>query len=331
VSVAGARSRRRCARLRGSRPCIAGCAGTRPGRVRTTASSRTAWGCWRSGRWRRQDARRGAVVLLQLDHLQARIVVAQQAQVLAVGATPGVDRLVVVAHRGEGVCAPWSACSRRYWPRLVSWYSSTSRCQSRLRQRSRNVLVLAEQLDRQADQVVEIHRLVGAQGALVSGIEFRRRGFDVVGGIRQRGLGRLDSTGSSTARRVIAARAGAACRRCRRAPGTSAVVSAASRIEKPRLEAELAPPPAQDAHAERVKGADDEDSARAPISLPTRSFISFAALLVKVMAAIWLGLDAVVLDQPGDLLRDHARLARAGAGQHQHRNRRPSSISTTRR
>jgi hypothetical protein len=31
-------------------------------------------------------------------------------------------------------------------------------------------------------------------------------------------------------------------------------------------------------------------SARAPISLPTRSFISFAALLVKVIAAICVGL-----------------------------------------
>jgi hypothetical protein len=52
-----------------------------------------------------------------------------------------------------------------------------------------NILVLAEELDRQAHQVVEIHRLVGAQGALVVGIEFRRRAFDVVGGIRQSRLG----------------------------------------------------------------------------------------------------------------------------------------------
>ena len=52
-------------------------------------------------------------------------------------------------------------------------------------------------------------------------------------------------------------------------------------------------------------------------SLPIRSCISFAALLVKVMAAMLRGWKPQSCDQIGDLLRDHPRLARAGAGQHQ--------------
>jgi hypothetical protein len=52
---------RRCAwpriRLRARRRGRSGCGSRRPGRARTTASFRTAWGCWRSACWRPQDAR----------------------------------------------------------------------------------------------------------------------------------------------------------------------------------------------------------------------------------------------------------------------------------
>jgi hypothetical protein len=43
--------------------------------------------------------------------------------------------------------------------------------------------------------------------------------------------------------------------------------------------------------------------------LPTRSRISRAALLVKVIAAIFDGRQVLALDQMRDLLRDHPRLA----------------------
>ncbi len=48
-----------------------------------------------------QDASAAAVVLLQLDHSQARPVFAELIDVFRVGAAPGVDRLIVVAHAGE--------------------------------------------------------------------------------------------------------------------------------------------------------------------------------------------------------------------------------------
>ena len=53
-----------------------------------------------------------------------------------------------------------------------------------------------------------------------------------------------------------------------------------------------------------------------PIRPLARSRISAAALLVKVMAAMRLGSRPVWISR-ADLVRDHARLARAGAGQHQ--------------
>jgi hypothetical protein len=54
-------------------------------------------------------------------------------------------------------------------------------------------------------------------------------------------------------------------------------------------------------------------------SLPTRSCISRAALLVKVIAAMLLGTEAAGLDQVDNLFGDHPRLSRTGAGQDQQR------------
>ena len=66
-----------------------------------------------------------------------------------------------------------------------------------------------------------------------------------------------------------------------------------------------------------VEGADGQPLVDVPSSsLPTRSCISFAALLVKVIAAMFDGC-AAVLDQVGDLLRDHARLAEPAPGEHE--------------
>jgi len=53
-----------------------------------------------------EDPGGGAVVLLQLDDAQPGVVLREQAQVLDVGAAPAVDRLIVVAHGGEGFARP---------------------------------------------------------------------------------------------------------------------------------------------------------------------------------------------------------------------------------
>ena len=55
------------------------------------------------------------------------------------------------------------------------------------------------------------------------------------------------------------------------------------------------------------------------MSAATRSRISRAALLVKVTARIWLGPGAAGQQDMGEPRGQHAGLAGAGAGQHQHR------------
>ena len=51
-----------------------------------------------------------------------------------------------------------------------------------------------------------------------------------------------------------------------------------------------------------------------------RSRISPAALFVNVTARICARIDAVDVDQPRDARGEHARLARAGAGEHEERS-----------
>ena len=48
-----------------------------------------------------KDSRRGAVILFEPDNFQAGIILTQLQQVFGTGAAPSVDRLIVVANRGE--------------------------------------------------------------------------------------------------------------------------------------------------------------------------------------------------------------------------------------
>ena len=77
---------------------------------------------------------------------------------------------------------------------------------------------------------------------------------------------------------------------------------------------------AQDAHARAVEGAAPTSlRARPPTSSATRSFISPAALLVKVMASTSPRRDPAGRQQVRDPAGEHPGLARAGAGDHQQR------------
>ena len=59
--------------------------------------------------------------------------------------------------------------------------------------------------------------------------------------------------------------------------------------------------------------------ATGPTSRATRSLISPAALLVNVIARISNGETLVLVDEVGDAVREHPRLARAGAGDDEQR------------
>jgi hypothetical protein len=94
-------------------------------RSRSTAS----WACGRVVGDDRvgghEDRRRRAVVLLELDDGRLRVVVLELEDVADVGATPRVDRLVVVAHHHEVAVLGGEQVHDRYCAWFVSWYSST--------------------------------------------------------------------------------------------------------------------------------------------------------------------------------------------------------------
>ena len=56
-----------------------------------------------------------------------------------------------------------------------------------------------------------------------------------------------------------------------------------------------------------------------PNNFSMRPRISCAALFVNVTARMECGDAPSVLDDPGDAMREHARLARTRAGEHEHR------------
>ncbi len=114
-----------------------------------------------------QDAHRQPVVLLQRDDLERRKFGRQPLQVADVGPAPAVDRLIVVADGSE-----LGADAGQQLEELV--LAGVGILVFVNQQVAQAVLpflgdrrVLAEEPDRQADQVIEIHRLVGPERRLV--------------------------------------------------------------------------------------------------------------------------------------------------------------------
>ena len=183
-----------------------------------------------------------------------------------------------------------------------------------------HVGVLLEQLDRQQDQVVEVHRVVGLERALVVQVDDARRSA-------RAGCAPVSSACSGQDQ-VVLPGADHGCLisstpsspwysfcRCR----GSGLDVLSSKIEKPACSPACACSLRMMFRPRlwKVRHRQALGPRRRAAGWPTRSFISRAALLVKVTATMFWALDAAVLDQVGDLAGDHAGLAGAGAGQHQ--------------
>ena len=174
--------------------------------------------------------------------------------------------------------------------------------------------VLLQQLERQADQVVEVDALVGGQPLLVARHDAGGDFLVVVLGL---GLG----PGGIEAHVLPQADRPLPLARARGVGGAAGVLEDAGdvvRIEDGELglQAQRAAVLPHHPHAERVEGA-DQDLLRLATHQGLGAFAHFRRGLVGERD----GRDApglqAGLDQARDLVGDHARLAGTGAGQHQ--------------
>ena len=133
---------------------------------------------------RAQHAVAAAIVLLQLDHLQGRVVLGHLQQVVRIGAAPGIDALVIVAHAGE--ITTWTRQHlQQAVLRIVGVLAFVhQQVANALAPGRGNFRIVLQYLHRQADQVVEIHRVERGKPRLVARIEFGR--FLFARGLRRR-------------------------------------------------------------------------------------------------------------------------------------------------
>jgi hypothetical protein len=238
----------------------------------------------------------------------------QAPQVVQRGAAPAIDRLVVVAHRGEAGARADQQLQHfilRGIGVLVFVHQHVAELRLPLLAHFRMV---AQQLQRQADQVVEVHALVGGQPLLVAGHDARghllvvvlRLGFRlrrVKPGVLPQADGPLPLP------------------RRGRVGGAAGVLEQAGHVvavqdRELRLQAQGRAVLAQHPHAQGVEGTDQHalclaaDQALGPLAHFGRGLVSEGD-----------GGDALGfqpgLDQAADLVRDDPGLAGPGAGQHQ--------------
>jgi hypothetical protein len=177
-----------------------------------------------------------------------------------------------------------------------------------------HALVLAQQLERQAHQVVEVHALVGGQALFIVRHDARDGALLVAVGLRH-GLGRVEAHVLPQADGPLPLPRGG------RVGAAAGVLDDAGHVvavenRELGLQAQRRAVLAQHAHAQRVEGADQHalgafaDQRLGPLA-------HFGGGLVgEGDRRDLLGLESR-LDQPAYLVRDHPRLARTGARQHQ--------------
>ena len=118
-----------------------------------------------------QNAPGATVVLFELDHLQVRIILAEQIQIFRLRATPCIDALVIVADAGH---IAFRACKMAqqtilraisvlaFVDQQIAKAFAPGRCQ---------VFILIEQHQRNTNQVIKINCIEGLQTCLIAIIQ----------------------------------------------------------------------------------------------------------------------------------------------------------------
>ena len=129
-----------------------------------------------------QNCAGGAVVLFQLDHLQRWKVLRQFAQVIQRGASPAIDRLVVVAHRCEARFVAHKALQHFVLGGVGVLVFIDQHMAELCLPFEADFFVFLQQLQWHANQVVKVHALIGGQSLFVTRHDFGDGAFVVIFG-----------------------------------------------------------------------------------------------------------------------------------------------------
>ena len=262
-----------------------------------------------------EDAQRRAVILFELDELQIRVIARQAAQVLDVGATPAVNRLIVVAHGGKGGARAGEQFQELVLTGVGVLIFIDQQVTQAVLPLFEDCRMPGEQFHRQRDKIVEIDSLIGFQRGRIAGVGQSGEFFGLVLRCLARLVGRdqrvfpVGNQRLQTADRRFVDAAGEV--------GKNAEAVTGVENRKPWLVTQNLRFFAQDTHAQRMEGGYGE-AGRFLLEQRADALLHFACGLVgEGDRGDGRRIQAAVVDEIGDLLRDHPRLARTGTGQHQ--------------
>ena len=264
-----------------------------------------------------QDAAGGAVVLLQRDDLQLRVVERQTLEVFDRRAAPAVDALVVVADRREHRALAHQLLEQVVLHGVGVLVLVHQHITQGVLPFAARLGVLGQQAQRQADQVIEIDRTVGRQALLVARHHHRRDALVLVLGGTRGLLGVQAHVLPQRDRPLPALRLVG----IHRAAGIAQHAEHIVAVEDGELLFQPDPRAlaAQDAHAQAVKGRDHQVLGRARADQGPGALAHFLRGLVGEGDGGDVFGRVAGLQQAGDFLRDDAGLAGTGTGDHQAR------------
>ena len=251
------------------------------------AGDQTGGGC--------KDMAGRAIVAFEADDLRAREILVEAQDVVDLGAAPAIDRLVVIAHAAD----VGRTLRQQSQPQVLDDVGVLVLVDQNVAEAA--VVFLArtsgfsrEQAEAFEQQIAEVGQAFSSFRRLLIG-RIEGRTLAAAEGIALAGwnLARASGRGSSSCRsgRRVGGRASAPCpgRRLRSPASAAAADRHSSRMVKPAFQADEFGVAAQDLDADRMEGAEPRHGLdrAADEALPMRSFISRAALFVKVTARIW--------------------------------------------
>ena len=267
---------------------------------------------------RRQDMARRAVVLLKTHHLGLGIVLLKVEDVLDVGATPAVNRLVVVAHHHEVAVLGSQEVGNGVLGLVGVLVLVHADLAEALLIAVQHLGMLGEQLVRTGEQVIEVHRIGAREAALELCID--ARGLLVGGAVglqghllrRNEGVLCVADDGADGVERVLLwVDVEVSHDVAHQTAGVIVVVDGEVGAVAKKLRVF-----AQDAHAHGVERADPH-AARAGHQLGKALAHLCRGLVGEGDGQDLPGAHALVANHVSDAIRQHARLARARPRKHQ--------------